>query len=96
MNRRDFLSLLGASTISVAMPFQVTQEITIVDSLLADDWFDIVTVQRFETEFEILFDVDEIWPYVILIDSDGREWRTEDKQIWKSGLLSFELPIDND
>lgn len=104
MDRRQFLTLIGASFASYALPFQVTQEIAIVDIDLDKGWEKLMSFNGYVTnpvtkdiEMSVSLDTAKLWKFVTLTDADDRQWKTNDGgQTWRSGLLSFEIPQDDD
>jgi hypothetical protein len=80
------------------LPFEIDPTVTIVDVKVLDSCREAMTFSTPRTENkELLIDVEvdtnELWKHIRLIDSDDREWYTDDKgQTWHSGLMSFTIP----
>lgn len=103
MNRRDFFKTGLCTALGLVLPFELASELVIVDIKFTDGFRELF---RFSGSYqdengqwfmEVTMDTSGIWNTAILVDDNGREWKTDDMgETWRSGLMSFSLatPIE--
>ena len=98
MNRRDFLKSSVYSLIGLSLPIELGASLVITDMLMYDGFFDTCCkLGKWHTEdnqayCDVEVDTDKMWDYFRLIDSENRQWYTNDKgTTWRCGLMEFSL-----
>jgi hypothetical protein len=101
MNRRDFLvqSILGG--IGLTLPFEFNATLIIVDIKLLDSFketmkFGGTRIIDGQAVVDVTIDTGVLWEHVRLVDSEGREWATDDgAKTWRCGLMEFSLELED-
>src|SRR3990167_908390 len=97
MNRIDFLKQTILGGLGLTLPVELSATLTIVDYKILNGWESIMEIGKTKKEkdqlvMEVSFDSDKVWDYLRLIDSENRQWYSDDKgTTWRCGLMEFSL-----
>lgn len=97
MDRRDFLTHTVLGGIGLVLPYEISEELTIVDIKFIDGWFEdcvkMTGISKDGVNCEL--NIPKVWLYIRLIDDEGREWTTSDQgKNWECGNMAFSVDTE--
>lgn len=102
MNRRDFFKQSIGAALGLSLPIKLSASLTIVDIKLLDSFKETMQFHGHQivdgqAVVNVTIDTVDLWRHVRLVDSEGREWQTDNEgKTWKCGFLAFSLEVEDE
>lgn len=100
MNRRDFFKASIGAALGLTLPIEISAALTIIDIKLLDSFgetmkFGDTRIENGQAVVDVTIDTGALWQHVRMVDSEGREWATDDQgKTWRCGLMEFSIELD--